>query len=250
MAETIFFRLLASENKGGALLDAIGALRQGRPDNPTTYAVEAESFRQVPGTPFAYWVSERIRRLFTELPPFEGDGRTVKSGLCTVYDFRFVRAWWEVPVNQIMDAEHGPEWRADLLAFQKWCRHRTSEGKCWISFAKGGVYSPYFADLQLVVNWSREGMEIRAGASNGSLPGARPQNTGRYFAPGLSYTARISLRLCATPLAAGSVFAHVGPAIFPCVVELEVALARFNSYAAEAFLAPFHARGTQSANPT
>ena len=161
MSTAIFLRLLRDEDKAQALAEAIAALREGHRLESMVYPVPPASFRQVPGSPFAYWVSERIRRLFTELPAFESDGRAVRVGLQTSDDFRFVRAWWEVPSECILDGANGPDWREDLTAFQAWCRQRTFEGKRWVPFAKGGVYSPYYADLHLVVNWERDGEAIK-----------------------------------------------------------------------------------------
>jgi len=103
MTDTLFIRLLQHEDKDAALAERIEALREGRVDGDV-YVVNPESFRQVPNTPFCYWVSERIRRLFKELPPFESEGRTVKQGLATADDFRFVRAWWDVPSDKILDS--------------------------------------------------------------------------------------------------------------------------------------------------
>ena len=79
---TTFLRLLEADpdQKGAALADAAARWRSGsEPDG--IFQVEPSSFEQVPGSPFAYWVSERVRRLFAELPPFEGEERTVTAGL-------------------------------------------------------------------------------------------------------------------------------------------------------------------------
>lgn len=103
MSESLFLRLLPYEDKAAALAEAAAAVREGRTSNPVVHPVDPASFRQIPGSPFAYWVREHIRRLFTELPPFEGEGRTVKQGLATADDFRFVRAWWEVAPERILD---------------------------------------------------------------------------------------------------------------------------------------------------
>lgn len=125
---TLFFRLLSHEDKAAALSEVLDVIRQGHIHNPVVHAVDPTSFRQVPGSPFAYWVSERIRRLFIELPPFEGEGRTVKQGLATADDFRFVRAWWEVLPARLLDGENGPNWRENVIIFQAWCRQRTFAG--------------------------------------------------------------------------------------------------------------------------
>ena len=76
----LFFLLFHHEDKAAALGDAISAVHEGREANTPMQAVDPASFRQVPGPPFAYWVSERVRRLFTELLPFEVEGRWARIG--------------------------------------------------------------------------------------------------------------------------------------------------------------------------
>jgi hypothetical protein len=213
----LFFRLLSHEDKATALSEAVAAVGEGHSINPVVHAVDPASFRQVPGSPFAYWVSERIRRLFTELAPFEGEGRTVKQGLATADDFRFVRAWWEVPPERILDGANGPDWQEDLPAFQVWCRQRTFAGKRWVPFAKGGEYSPYYADLHLVVNWERDGEELR------NFERAFIRNENFYFHPGLTWPLRTNgLSFRAVPL--GSVFGHKGPMAFESHNSQEILL--------------------------
>ena len=75
------FRLLSYEDKATALSTAISAVQEGHTLDSVVHAVDPASFGQVSGSPFAYWVSERIRRLFAELPPFESEGRTVRQGI-------------------------------------------------------------------------------------------------------------------------------------------------------------------------
>ena len=183
MTSTLFFRLLSHEEKGQALAEAVAGVREGRPVPDTVHSVDPASFRQIPGAPFAYWVSECVRRLFTELPPFEGDGQAVKQGLATADDFRFVRAWWEVPPDKILTG-------TPATTPEEFCR-MTFEGKRWVPFAKGGAYSPYYADLHLVVNWERDGEEIRKFMDpDTGRTFSRPQNTDFYFRPGRTWPLR------------------------------------------------------------
>jgi hypothetical protein len=228
---SLFFRLLSHEDKAAALSEAIGTVRTGHTPNAVVHAVDPASFRQVPGTPFAYWVSERIRRLFTELPQFEGDDRTVKQGLATADDFRFVRAWWEVPAAGILDGANGPDWRGDIDAFQTWCRQRTLQGQRWVPFAKGGAYSPYYADLHLVVNWALDGAEIRNFVNPKSgRPYSRPQNTDFYFRPGLTWPLRAS-RFAPSALPCGSIFSVRGYSILASSSSLPMLMSMGNSRA-------------------
>jgi hypothetical protein len=223
---------LRDEDKAQALAETIAALREGRRLESTVYPVPPNSFRQVPGSPFAYWVSERIRRLFTELPAFESDGRTVKQGLATANDFRFVRAWWEVSSERIMDGANGPDWREDISAFQSWCRQRTFEGKRWVLFAKGGTYSPYYTDLHLVVNWERNGEEMKAWADPlyGNSGWSRIiKSVDFYFRPGLTWPLR-GIRLSAQAVPSGSIFSVAGKlATSNRIKELSTILALMNS---------------------
>lgn len=180
-----FIRALRDEDKAAALLEAAG-----NPGDSRRFTVSPASFSQVPGSPLCYWVSDRIRRLFVELPPFEGEGRTVKQGLATADDFRFVRAWWEVPRES--------EARS---------REETMAGKRWVPFAKGGAYSPYYADVHLVVNWERDGEEIR------NFDRAFIRNEDFYFRPGLTWPRRTN-GLSFRALPRGCVFADKGPVAF------------------------------------
>lgn len=230
MTDTLFIRLLHHEDKGAALVEKTAALREGRADGDI-YTVNPDSFRQVPNTPFCYWVSDRIRRLFGELSPFESEGRTVKQGLATADDFRFVRAWWEVPGERVLDGggwpvvggqsgEDGEEkWTEERIReFQAWCRQRTYEGKRWVPFAKGGEYSPYYADIHLVVNWEKEGAEIKnnlndKGGVRSNVWMLRDTAAIYFFRPGLTWPRRTQ-QFGIRALTASTIFADKGPAAF------------------------------------
>ena len=232
MVATTFIRLLAEDDKTAALAEAVGAVNAGRWVEDV-YLVDPESFRQVPNTPFCYWVSEPIRRLFVELPQFESEERTAQQGASTKDDFRFVRVWWEVPAMQILDAANGPDWRDDLKCFQEWCRKRTFEGKRWVLFAKGGAYSSFYADVYLVVNWEKDADELEE-----YLLGRYPylgcnanwvlHRESDYFRPGLTWTKRAA-RFNPWPLPAGCIFSERAYTAFVLKEDLLSAYAILNS---------------------
>jgi len=196
-----FIRLLEDADKGAALLQAIADS-----DDARRFVVEPSSFALVPNSPMCYWVSDRIRSLFAELPAFEGDGRTVKVGLQTSDDFRFVRAWWEVPRDS--------EGRS---------KEDTLSGKRWVPFAKGGAYSPYYADVHLVVNWEDDGKEIR------EFGPAVVRNPAFYFRPGLTWPRRTQSGLGLRVYPTGAIFADKGPVAFAPTGQLFSLLGIANS---------------------
>ena len=188
---TVFLRVLepSVDEKEGALLTSIRALRRASADS-ATFDVAPEAFHKVPGSPFAYWVSERIRQAFSDFASFQSDDRSAAVGLQTSDDFRFVRAWWEVAEAQC--------------------------GSRWFPFAKGGSYSPFYADVFLMMNWRDDGAEAKAWAGslyNESHWSRILKNTHLYFRPGLTWPLRtngLSFRV----MPAGCVFGHKGPAAF------------------------------------
>jgi hypothetical protein len=189
MTPSIFIRLLGEDKEVGLVL-AVRDLFEAR-GNETIHALVAARLRTIPAAPFAYWVNERLRRLFDELSPLSGEDRTLKQGLATADDFRFLRLSWETPAKLSSDPT-----------------------RCWYSFAKGGSYSPFYADVYLKVNWGADGKEIRFfGDSTGFRPLSRPQNTTFYFRSGLTWPLRTN-GLSFRCLPAGCVFAHKGPAAF------------------------------------
>lgn len=125
--QTIFFHLLRTpiDDKGDALRALVQRVSSGaEPEAPVdAFTLDPASFNQIPGSPFAYWVSDSMRNLFADLRPFESDGRSIRSGLKSAADDRFVSTWWEIPATSITSYNN------DQIAN-------------WVPFAKGGIYSP------------------------------------------------------------------------------------------------------------
>lgn len=188
---SIFLRLLTENDKAEALHTICARLRQGEAE-ARVFDVEPEAFDAVPGKPFAYWVSDAVRQTFQRLPPFESEGRTVKQGLATADDFRFVRAWWEVGAGG-------------------------TAGK-WFSLAKGGAYSPFYADVYLAVNWYKDGGEIKnnlneKGGVRSNVWMLRDTAANFFLRPGLTWPLRTQ-QFGVRAMPADCIFGHKGPVAF------------------------------------
>ncbi|MFA7679135.1 type II restriction endonuclease subunit M [Pseudomonas aeruginosa] len=188
---TTFLRLLADKDKATNLLASCSALRAAESD-ARVFQVAPESFRSVPGAPFAYWVSTKVLGTFLNLPPLESGGRTAQHGGSTKDDFRFIRVYWEISAND-----------------------RTR----WHSFAKGGAYSLFYADVYLVVNWHDDARELEAALLHkypylGESANWVLHRECNYGVPGITWPSRTLSGLGMRVLPAGCVFSSKGPAAF------------------------------------
>ena len=192
--KTTFLRALEADDKAAALFamirDPEAAL--GRQH----FEVDTASFGAIPRSPFSYWVSDDLRRLFRLLPPFESHGRQAQHGLSTKNDFRYLRLSWEIVGDIAVE--------------------RPASG--WLPFAKGGAFKPYYSDVHLLVKWIDEGREIEAEVIqkfpylNGNAEWVMHREC-NYLRPGLTWPRRtngLSFRV----MPSGCVFADKGPAAF------------------------------------
>jgi hypothetical protein len=173
--KTIFLRVLEAEDKATLLLAAIH--EPERALGRQRFEVDSRTFASVQGSPFSYWVSDRLRNVFRELPALEGAGRTAQVGVATGEDERFVRAWWGV---------------------------QQGIGTRWFPFAKGGAFSPFYADLHLLVDWLRDGNPIEL-----SFVGGRVRKA-LFFRPGLTWPRRTN-GLSVRPIPSGCIFSDKSP---------------------------------------
>jgi hypothetical protein len=186
--KTVFFRVLEADDKAAALLAAIHdpEAAQGK----QRFEVNPASFASVPRSPFAYWVSEHMRRLFKELPAFEAEGRYARVTNPAGDDTRFFRVWWEP----------SPSASADRAV--------------WVLLNKGGAFSPYYFDLHLVVRWDTLMRSYFGFLGTFHRPLIKLASDEYFFRPGLTWPRRTQSGLALRAMPAGCIFADKGPAAF------------------------------------
>ena len=227
-SELICFRLIEHQDKAKRLAELIIA-----PNDSECFAVQPQLFRSFPNTSFAYWIGSSLRKLFTVLPSFEGNGRRVRVGLQTSDDFRFIRASWEVVTERILNPKSWNAKLAEKTTFQDWCINETSKCVLWAAFAKGGEYSPYYDDIHLLLNWANDGKELKAFACqvDGNSTWSRNiRSVDTYFLPGLTWPQRSQIGLNVRAKPAGTIHALMGSSAFvEDVTRLPVLLGLLNS---------------------
>jgi hypothetical protein len=173
---TTFLRLLnvPREEKSNDLLSGLNDKLY-----PSRFEVSIKEFEVIPSQPLAYWAPKSIRSAFESEPSFDPEAGSVKQGLATADNFRFIRLWWE-----------------------------NISTTSWPSFAKGGNWSPFYLDLHLLCNWKSGGEEMR-----NFLP-AVIRNPNYYGRPGLTYLSRTHA-MCPQALPAGSIISVRSQGVYP-----------------------------------
>lgn len=192
-SQGVFLRLVGETDKPGAMAQLSFDSRVHH-ENPATFRVAIREFSSVDGSPVAYWLTQSIRQLFGRYPSIEGCAVEARQGIATGDDFRFVRAAWEVKPDPLSGKDSS-----------------FTAGKRWLPFAKGGEYSPYWADIHLVLDWSANGKEIRSSSA------ARPQNLQYFLRPGLTWPVRTASGFGPRILPSGCAFANKGNGMFPVI---------------------------------
>ncbi len=186
---TLFLRLLAETDKAAALAEVCRRQRAEGGD-PRVFEVAPEAFDAVPGKPFAYWVSNAVRETFQRLPTFDSEGRTARRGPSTCDDLRYLRLFWEIDVNHF----HGyGEWRP---------------------FSKGGVFSRFYSDIYLAVDWEPRRSTFLGFFGRPGREIERPESVDSFFRPGLTWPRRTTSGLSLRVMPSGCIFADKGPAAF------------------------------------
>ena len=159
-------------------------------------------FKKIPGSPVAYWVSERMRSVFEE-GTLLGKLVDVRQGLATADNDQFLRRWHEVDHGK---CAYGCESR-DAAA---------QSGKTWFPYNKGGEFRKWYGNQDYLVNWENDGRAIRAfGTENGGRARSRAQNTEFYFLTSVTWSFINSSYFGVRYSDAGAVFDVQGSSAFP-----------------------------------
>lgn len=182
---------------------------------------EQGDFSAVPGSPVSYWATKAFRRAFARGVSFEKIA-TPRQGLGTGDNNRFTRQWYEVAYRSIcFDAEDAAEAR--------------NSRKKWFPYNKGGGYRKWFGNNASVVNWERDGAEIRQ-ALVGKNPNI-PRSEREYFRKGITWGLISGASFSARATPAGAIFDVGGSKAFPNECDYFLCLGLLNSKLVVAFMA-------------
>ena len=141
--------------KGGyvRLSDFVGAAVQApkaleaiqNPDCGWFYRRDAETFKQIPGTPIAYWLAPGFVKSFSK--PSLKTVSVARTGMATGRNEVFLRLWPEVSISAIGFGLTRTEANESELV--------------WFPYAKGGEFRKWFGNRDYIVNWFNDGHELQ-----------------------------------------------------------------------------------------
>jgi len=164
------------------------------------FQAKQKDFEKIPGSPIAYWVSDKIREIFEKNKKL-GDIGEAKVGLQTGDNNRFLRLWNEVNYNKI-----GYNMSNSQEALES--------KKKWFPFNKGGEFRKWYGNQEYLVNWENDGYEIKNFYDEKGKLRSRPQNIESYFKESISWSKVSSSNFSMRFYQKGLLFADAGMSYF------------------------------------
>lgn len=207
-----YFRLVdiaGGEPKRQKLLEAIQ-----NPDCGYFYRADATTFHDIPGSPIAYWASNKVLEAFRLGMPLSNLVSS-RQGNATRDNNKWLRMWWEVSDDSV---GYGHASQAEAKA----------SSNSWFPYNKGGQYRKWYGNDQYLINWFDSSGNIQSDFT--------VKNNPLYFQPtitwGLISSAVISFRMKAR----GYIFDVAGMSISSHSNKLSTIAAFCNSSIASYFL--------------
>ena len=173
------------------------------PDCGWFYRRDADTFKQIPGSPIAYWVSQTLISSFGKGIELDNISDYTGSQNITADNELYLRRWWE-PSNS---------------------------GNRWIPYSKGGNFRRWFGNHEYVVDWSEQAKYFYKNNSTSNLLNER-----YWFQEGITYSDITSGRSHFRFLPAQGVFGKKGPEICMLGKNLFSILAFLNSSVCQQYL--------------
>lgn len=212
------------ENQAPKTIEAIN-----NPDCGWFFSAKPDDFKKIPGSPVAYWVSDKIRDAFEQAETI-GDIAQPRQGLATSDNDRFLRLWYE------------PNW--GKIGFNKPTRELARTSACkWFPYNKGGSFQKWYGNNTYVINWQNDGEELLSfAASLYGSPTRTIKNIQYYFKESITWSALSSGGISLRYNSHGFLFDTKGQCIFSKdkskLLELIALLNSKIAYQMMSFLAP------------
>ena len=204
-----YFRLVKepdAEAKRRRFEQAMAILRAGETD-PAVYRYRQRDFDAIQGSPWVYWITSRLRRVFESFPKL-GEFSPAVHGTATYDNYRFLRFWWEVGQARIG------------FANRSWEQFEES-GDDFVPYMKGGPFRRWYGNQEYVIH-----VDDAAKALLTFIESKRDTLRGKdvVFRSGVTWSDLTSGRFSARLSPGGFIFDVKGSSAFPQDVPLVLGL--------------------------
>ena len=149
-----------------------------------------DDFKKIPGSPIAYWLKDT--KIFTDNASM-GDLFTIKSGIMTGNDSKFLRLWNEVSIKKI---------GFNLKKSSEMSHH-------WYPLSKGGEFRRWYGNVEHIIDLYNNAENILNGGGNFRL-----RDKDLYFKPYITWSRISSGSISFRYMPGGVLFADAAPGIF------------------------------------
>lgn len=170
------------------------------------YYCKQNGFHSIPGSPIAYWASDRVREIFKN----SKDLRLIappRAGLQTGENDLFIRKWQEIDKTKMYESCSSCD-ESELLNYK------------WYPYNNGGAFRKWYGNKFDVVNWYKNGKDIKQDKLEKlkiglCLPSnSKPKNMEYYFKESITWSFVSSTSFGVRYSKAGAIFDIAGSSVF------------------------------------
>nr|WP_263863471.1 BREX-1 system adenine-specific DNA-methyltransferase PglX [Lacticaseibacillus paracasei] len=192
--------LKLSDFKGGMEVQKRYVLKAiADPSVSYLYRTKQTNFEKIPGRPVAYWASNKLINDFEIGSPLQTVADP-KVGLQTGNNSRFLRQWFEIVDRKIYLVSHNPEFSRSQFK--------------WFPYTKGGSYRKWYGNYDYVINWEKDGHEIRHYFFPNGKRRSVIRNPDYYFKEAVTWSEITSGSISFRYVPNGFIFDQKGPGLF------------------------------------
>ena len=166
------------------------------------FQAKQKDFEKIPGSPIAYWVSDKVREIFEKNQKLS-EVTNPRKGLVTGNNEFFTKIWTEINFNKV---------GINILTREEGIK----SNKKWFPYNKGGEFRKWYGNHEYLVNWENDGYKMRNTTHpSGDRPISSNYNLEYIFKPLISWSA-ISTRAFSSRISYnGHICDAAGSACYP-----------------------------------
>ncbi|MGO3384322.1 MAG: BREX-1 system adenine-specific DNA-methyltransferase PglX, partial [Acinetobacter guillouiae] len=197
-------------------LSEYGIPKQFPVQNERLKTAKPDDFKKIPGSPVAYWVSDKVREIFAHNPSLK-EVADARQGMATGDNNRFLRFWQEVSIDHV-----------GFSIDSKVAAHASS--KKWFPYNKGGEFRKWYGNQEYLVSFDASSYAILKTMGN-QCPSEK-----FYFNPSISWSKVTSSYFSMRYFPEGFIFADAGMSIFADEPIIKNIMGCLNSKVSETLL--------------